>query len=102
MAVKVIDASAAVAIVFFEDDFEATATRLEGHDLAAPSVLRFEVTNACLIKLRRHPQGRETLLQNFERFFDVTINMVPIDEGLAFPNGIVLRPDRKQLLVAES
>jgi len=80
MAVKVIDASAAVAVVFFETQFEATTSRLNGHDLAAPNILSFEVTNACLIKLRRHPDGRELLLRNFERFFDLQIAIVRINE----------------------
>jgi predicted nucleic acid-binding protein len=61
-ATKVIDASALAALIFGEPEADAVAARLEGHRLAAPSLLAFELTNVCLVKCRRHPDRRDALL----------------------------------------
>jgi uncharacterized protein with PIN domain len=65
MAVKVIDASSLVAIMFDEPEAERIAPELESATLVAPTLLWFEIVNACLTKLRRHPDRRVGILQAF-------------------------------------
>jgi len=49
----VVDASALAAIVFGEPEAEEVASRLEDLELAAPSLLPYEVANVAAFKLRR-------------------------------------------------
>ena len=65
MDVKVVDASALGAIIFKEPEREKIARRLEGARLVAPALLGFEIVNACVTKLRRHPELRAGILQAF-------------------------------------
>jgi predicted nucleic acid-binding protein len=65
MDVKVVDASALAAIIFKEPEREDIAVRLEGARLVAPALLGYEIVNACLSKLRRHPELRAGILQAF-------------------------------------
>ncbi len=60
--VKIIDASAVVAVVFDEPERARIADRVRGFDLVAPTLLEFELANVCLMKLRRKPDQRDTLL----------------------------------------
>jgi predicted nucleic acid-binding protein len=60
--VKVVDASAMAALLFGEPEAESVAARLSGARLIAPSLLAFELANVCLVKCRRRPSQRETLL----------------------------------------
>lgn len=66
MAVKVVDASAVAALLFSEPEAEAVASALDGAELVAPSLLSFELANVCLMKCRRHPHLRDTLLAAFQ------------------------------------
>jgi predicted nucleic acid-binding protein len=61
-ATKVVEASAAAALLFGEPEAEAIAGRLSDARLVAPSLLAFELANVCLVKCRRHPDQREALL----------------------------------------
>lgn len=61
----VVDASAIIAILFDESTREATAARIAGHALAAPSLLPFEVASACLKKMRQFPSARLALMEAF-------------------------------------
>jgi uncharacterized protein with PIN domain len=61
MAVKVVDASAIAAVLFGEPDADAVAQRLAEAQLVAPSLLRFELANVCLTKIRKHPAQRDSL-----------------------------------------
>lgn len=65
MPVRVVDASAVAALLFGEPTAEAIARECDGCTLAAPTLWRYEVGNACLQKLRRHPDRREALLAAF-------------------------------------
>ena len=65
MAVKVVDASAAAALLFGEPEADTIAAQLDGAQLAAPALLGFELANVCLIKSRRHPEQREALTTAF-------------------------------------
>jgi predicted nucleic acid-binding protein len=64
-SVKVVDASALAALLFGEPEGESVASRLAGGRLVAPFLLGFELTNACLKKIRRHPSQREALQTAF-------------------------------------
>lgn len=79
MAGKVVDASAACALVFGEPAAEAVATRLSGFRLAAPALLPFEVANTYLTKLRRHPTERDRLLAGFGLFERMRIDLVEVE-----------------------
>ena len=58
----VVDASAVAALVFGEPEGTAVAARLEGHPVAAPTLLAYEIGSVCLKKVRRHPRRRRALL----------------------------------------
>lgn len=53
MATAVVDASAVVAIAFAEPDGDRVVERLGGADLAAPSLLPYEVANVAALRVRR-------------------------------------------------
>lgn len=64
---KVVDASALAALIFEEEQAEEVALRLHGAPLIAPTLLRYEITNVCLTKCRRHPADRDDMLRRLER-----------------------------------
>jgi predicted nucleic acid-binding protein len=76
---KVVDASAAVALLFNELTREAVVARLRGATLHAPSLLGFEVANACLKKIRNEPAARESLLEAFALLDALPIALEPVD-----------------------
>jgi len=65
MVVKVVDTSAIAALLFGEPEAETVADLLEGASLVAPALLSFELTNVCLIKMRRHPDQQSALTSAF-------------------------------------
>jgi predicted nucleic acid-binding protein len=79
MAIKVVDASALGAILFKEPEREGIARRLEGARLIAPALLEFEITNACVSKMRRHPESRAGILLSFELRSELAIEVAEID-----------------------
>lgn len=62
MAAKVVDASALAALVFAEPRAEEVASRLGSNRLAAPTLLRYELTSVCWKKIELHPELRDPLL----------------------------------------
>jgi predicted nucleic acid-binding protein len=76
---KVVDASAVVALLFNELPRDAVAARLRGCSLHAPSLIQFEVANACLKKMRAFPSEREALLRAFSLFDHLSIAAESID-----------------------
>jgi predicted nucleic acid-binding protein len=81
MAVKVIDASSLVAIMFDEPEAERIAPELEGATLVAPALLGFEIVNACVTKLRRHPDRRVRILRAFVFQAGLTIDTAGVDHA---------------------
>jgi predicted nucleic acid-binding protein len=81
MAVKVIDASSLVAIMFDEPEAERITPQLEGATLVAPQLLGFEIVNACLTKLRRHPDRRTGILQAFALQGGLMIDTAGVDHA---------------------
>ena len=62
VSIAVVDASALATIVFLEPDAAAARDRLKRHQLAAPRLLVYELMNAAVKKLRKHP-GDEALIR---------------------------------------
>jgi predicted nucleic acid-binding protein len=79
--VKVIDASALVAVMFAEPEAERIAPRLEGTRLVAPMLLRFEIVNVCLTRLRRYPDRRVGILQAFALQGGLAIETAEVDHA---------------------
>jgi predicted nucleic acid-binding protein len=78
---KVVDASALVAIMFAEPEAETIAPRLEGARLFAPMLLRFEIVNVCLTRLRRYPDRRVGILQAFAIQGGLAIETAEVDHA---------------------
>lgn len=79
MTDKVVDASGVVALLFNELTRNSVVAHLSGASLHAPSLLEFEVANACLKKMRASPREREALLQAFSLFHHLSIALEDID-----------------------
>jgi predicted nucleic acid-binding protein len=76
---KVVDASAAAALLFAEPEAENIAKRLEGARLAAPSLLDFELANVCLTKMRRQPDKRDAIRAAFRLANRLRVETVAVD-----------------------
>lgn len=81
MEVKVVDASALAAVMFGEPEAEEIAGRLRGAALIAPTLLSFEIVNACATKLRRHPDRRPAILQAFGLQGGLSVEQAEIDHS---------------------
>jgi predicted nucleic acid-binding protein len=79
MDVKVVDASALAAIVFGEAEAAEVERRFGDARLTAPALLRFEMANTCLMKLRRYPDSRSDLLNAFARFGGLIVETPGVD-----------------------
>ncbi len=79
MAIKVVDASALAALLFGEPDAETVAGRLAGAQLIAPALLDFELTNVCVVKMRRQPGVRATLAAAFKLRAHMELETVGVD-----------------------
>lgn len=76
--VKVVDASALAAAVFGEAAGLAVSRRLADGPLVAPTLLRYELGNVCLTKIRRYPEQRRELLQALARFPSLGVQEVDV------------------------
>jgi predicted nucleic acid-binding protein len=85
--VKVVDASAIVAVIFGEVTRDLVAARLDGEELAAPKLLPLEVANACLKKIRRHPSERTLLIAAYATLGAWRISYHDIDLDAVFALG---------------
>ena len=79
MTDKVVDASAIVAVLFNELTREQIVPRLRDATLRAPSLIGFEVANACLKKIRAAPAERQALLEAFSLLDALLISPVTVD-----------------------
>ena len=77
--IKVVDASAIVALLFAEPSAPLIAEQLRDCELIAPQLLDFELVNACLSKIRRQPEQREALLDAFAARTQMRIETIDID-----------------------
>jgi predicted nucleic acid-binding protein len=81
-ATKVVDASAAAALLFGEPEAEAIAGRLGDARLVAPRLLAFELANVCLVKCRRHPDQREALLAGHRLLSRLGVEEIEVDHDV--------------------
>jgi predicted nucleic acid-binding protein len=77
----VVDASAIVAILFEEPSAIGLRNRIEGTALAAPSLLAFEIANACVTRERRHPTQHESASATYAIFSRLDIDLMPVELG---------------------
>jgi predicted nucleic acid-binding protein len=79
MSLVVVDASVVAALLFLEPQAESLVTQLAGADLAAPSLLPYEVSNVAIMKVRRRlitPAAAANSLDLLARL-DVRLHPVP-------------------------
>ncbi len=79
MPAKVVDASALAALLFGEAEGEAVAERLGASDLIAPALLPFEIANACIKKIRRHPDRRDAFVAAFGMLDRLEVALVDVE-----------------------
>ncbi len=79
---KVVDASAIACLLFDEPRAEEVAELLGNSQMAAPTLLRYEVASACRKKAQRHPDQSESLLAALCLLPELGINEleVPADD----------------------
>ena len=80
---KIVDASAIVALLFGEAQADQVADRLAGTDLIAPALLDFELANVCLTKMRRDPQRRGAYLAAYSGRAALRIDICEVDQDRA-------------------
>jgi predicted nucleic acid-binding protein len=81
VTVKVVDASAVAAMAFQEPEAKDVANRLRGHDLVAPAILRFELSNVCLKKVRKRTNTRDLLMEQYELSLAMQIGEQAVDQS---------------------
>lgn len=81
MTVKVVDASAVVALLFNETTREKVVRSLRGFSLAAPALIHYEAANACLKKLRASPGEKRALLEAFSLLGALSIALESVELG---------------------
>lgn len=79
MADKVVDASAIVALLFNELTREEIVPRLREATLHAPTLIGYEVANACLKKIRAAADERQALLEAFSLLDALSISLATVD-----------------------
>src|SRR5271154_1972915 len=91
-AVKVVDASALAAVMFNEPAADEIARRVRGATLTAPTLLSYEIVNACVTRLRRHPDLRDQILEAFALQGGLAIETAEVDHtgGLALAELVTL------------
>lgn len=81
MTVHVVDASALGALVFGEPQADAVAGRLGNGPLAAPVLIRFELANICLKKIKAHPSLEKKLLEAHDLGTRIAIQLTDVDHN---------------------
>lgn len=66
----VVDASAVVALTFQETEGDSVAVSLDGATVYAPHLLKFEVANAALTKMRQEPEKTVQIMEALHHAFD--------------------------------
>lgn len=79
MTDKVVDASAVVALLFNELTREEIVPRLRDATLRAPSLIGYEVANACSKKIRAAPAERQALLEAFSLLDALSISLETVN-----------------------
>ena len=79
MTAKVVDASAFAALSYHEAEAASVFDRLDGEELHAPTLLRLEMVNVCLKKIRLHPRRRDELMEMHRQSLGVRIQQHTVD-----------------------
>ena len=79
MTVHVVDASALGALIFGEPQADAVATRLGSGPLAAPVLIRFELANICLKKIKAHPALEKKLFEAYDLSTRIAIQLTDVE-----------------------
>ena len=79
MTARVVDASALGALVFGEPAAAAIAARLGRSPLTAPALIRYELANVCLKKMKAHPSLEGKLLEAFELGSRIAMQLTDVD-----------------------
>jgi predicted nucleic acid-binding protein len=80
-AAKVVDASAMAAFLFGEPEAESIASRIDNARLVAPGLLAFELANVCLVKCRRQPDQRDSLVEGLLLLGRLGVEEVEVDHA---------------------
>ncbi|MBS0277548.1 MAG: type II toxin-antitoxin system VapC family toxin [Proteobacteria bacterium] len=80
MIAKVVDASVFAALSFQEAGADRMRKSLSGFELHAPRLLRFEMANVCLKKIRLYPDRRAELAEMHARSLAVVILEHAVDQ----------------------
>ncbi len=83
MRVEVVDASAIAALYFGEPEAEAVAARLAEARLIAPALIRFELSNIAVKKIRRAPSAAPAIMERLLSFVSGPLEVCDIDHGEA-------------------
>jgi predicted nucleic acid-binding protein len=89
---KVVDASALAAVVFAESKLSIVEPLIVGHRLFAPYLLKSELANVCVKKLRAEPAQRDTILGLFSIAWGMPIDFHDIE-----PREVLTLADRLRL-----
>jgi len=81
---KVVDASAMVAVLFREDGAEAVAARLDDSHLIAPAILDVELVSASLKKLRKNSAHKAEIIELFKARNEIRWQRKPVDHDAVF------------------
>ena len=84
MPVVVADASAIAALVFVETEADAVASRLGSADLAAPTLLSYEIASVAMVKLRRRLITRAAAETGLALFGRLDVRLHAVDAAAAF------------------
>jgi predicted nucleic acid-binding protein len=83
---KVLDASAVAAMVFLEPTASAVTARVRGHVWIAPPLLKYEMANVCMKKLRVGSAASDTILGQFDAWQHIPVRLVEVN----FPEAVRL------------
>ncbi len=79
-AIKIVDASALAAVIFEEPDSAIMIPLLRTERLMAPAIFGFEMANICLNKMRRNPDMRQTIRNQYRLINQFKIEIQTVDD----------------------
>lgn len=91
MRVEVVDASALAALYFGEPEGEGIAQRLSDAHLAAPVLIRFEMSNIALKKIGRSPLTASLVLTRLSDFLGSSLEICDVDHREALALALATR-----------
>lgn len=84
MPVSVVDASAIAAVVFGEAAGASVHKRLRGHQLIAPKLFEYELTNVCLRKCREKPEFRDDFVLGLRNGLQSPVELLQVNHESVF------------------